>query len=102
MGTCATGVEVGRRWVQIEPAARLDDLAWRVVTEQRGKALRSRDQARDVNPGCVAHQLERVRDFFAADVAGRTRRVRTAADAAQRGVETIRARVDRGKHVGEP
>ncbi len=74
--------------MQIEPASGLHDLARRIVADQRRQASGRGDQRGQIDAGVVAHQVERVDDFLAAHVAARTRRVRAAADAAERRVET--------------
>jgi hypothetical protein len=98
----ARGREVGRRRVQVEPAAGLHDLARNVVADERGQPPRGVDHARQVDAGVVAHELQRMHDLLAADIAGGARRIGAAADAADRCVEAARAGVDARQHVRQP
>jgi hypothetical protein len=88
----ARGREVGRRRVQVEPAAGLHDLARNVVADERGQPPRGVEHARQVDAGVVAHQFQRMHDLLAAHVAGGARRIGAAADAAERCVEAVARR----------
>src|SRR6266446_6091092 len=55
----------------------------------------------DIDAGRAAHRLEHEDGVFQDDVAGGARRIRAAAEPAERGVERLAAGGKRGQHVGE-
>src|SRR5476651_2670961 len=76
-----------RRVVQVEPAARLEDLARYVVTDQARQQGRCVERGSQIDAGVVAVQFQHMDQFLRTHVAGRTGRIRTSADTAKRGIE---------------
>ncbi|KAG0735759.1 hypothetical protein G6F24_018606 [Rhizopus arrhizus] len=81
--------------MQRQARPRLQDLAGDVVPAQRGQGRRDAQNSGQVHARVVAHQFQHVHQFFRADVAAGTRRIRASAQSAQRRVEAVDARFQR-------
>jgi len=77
------------------------DLARELMTDDGRSNLACFDQFVEVNAGLNAHAVQHVDEILRREVPCRTRRERTAAEAAHRGVERAHAELEPDDHVGE-
>ena len=73
----------------------------RLALEPAGDAAAQCEQRVEVDAGRLAHAGEQIGDVFGGDVAAGARRMRTAADAREAGVEAAHAGLPGGHHVGQ-
>src|SRR5206468_594064 len=83
-----------------ERRPRAVDLALGLAAGGGLEPLRDPDQRVEVHPGLHSLVLEQVDEVLGGDVAARARRIWAAAEAADRGIEHLRAGLERGQRVG--
>ena len=68
-----------RRRVQIQAAARFHDLPRQLALHDLAEMTRGGEQLREIDASVVAHRFQHMHEVFGADVTGRPRRKRAAA-----------------------
>src|SRR5581483_7835659 len=98
--TCAE--VVANRACPLRPGAGAIDVAFEAAAEERLEPLGDGDERGEVDARLDPLALEQEDEILGRDVARRARRVRAAAEAADRRVEQPRARLERGETVRIP